>query len=199
MDVEWELDYLGFRLRGGRYTYKPAEDTLAIYINLTKSVKGYECIYDVGVGSGILAMLSSREGVYSIGIDILWEALRDAWGNILSNGVDDGVDLVLGDLATMLRLDVEGLAIVSNPPYIPGYPSMEEDYIYFGGGRGVDTALRLVYMASRYGPDIYIILSSLGDIEFFRRVSSSLGFKVEVLDRLGIEGETLYLFRLSTS
>jgi len=89
---------------------------------------------DLGTGSGILAILMARRGVYTVASDISWEALRWAARNVSLNSVDGYVDLVQAEGYEAFRCGFD--YVLMNPPYLPGDPSSPIDAQFLGGGPG---------------------------------------------------------------
>lgn len=193
----WSLKFRGISLRGGRHTYKPSEDSLLLASNLPALVKGADLVLDIGTGSGVLAILASRNGGYVIAVDISIEALYDAYRNVCENGVEQNIDLILGDALEPIRSDIEGAIVISNPPYLPGFQDLEEDHIYLGGAQGVEVASKIAeWISDSHGKKGYIILSSYSNLQLFKEILENLGLKYEVIDEIVLDGETLYLYKI---
>ncbi len=178
---------MGLRLRGGKNTYKPAEDTLLVTQHLD-FLMGRMHLIDVGTGSGILALLLAREGRYVIAIDVLEDAVKAAQANSELNGLDGYVDLVLGDGLEMLRC-IDELGIAMNPPYLPGDRLFEGDEQFISGPMGVELLEKVLKrLENCRGWVLLTIVSSLSNYEdLIRRWG---GIKI---DSLPLEGEELYL------
>lgn len=72
--------------------------------------------FDVGTGTGVLAILLARRGARVMATDLEPRAVACARDNASSFGVADRVEVVLADLFPAGRADI----VVCNPPWIPG-------------------------------------------------------------------------------
>lgn len=88
---------------------------------------------DVGVGSGVQALLASRHSDRVVGVDVNPRALRFAELNLALNGVGN-VELRQGDVFEAVQGETFDL-IVSNPPYVI---SPEAHYAFRDSGRPGD-------------------------------------------------------------
>ena len=90
-------------------------------VALEKTVEGGERVLDLGTGSGILAIAARKLGASHVtAVDIRESACREARGNLLLNGIREGVrvlhggiesaggqfDIVLANLRTPTRIDL---------------------------------------------------------------------------------------------
>ena len=95
-------------------------------VALEKTVEGGERVLDLGTGSGILAIAARKLGASHItAVDIRESACREARGNLLLNGIREGVqvlhggiesaegrfDIVLANLRTPILVDLMGKII----------------------------------------------------------------------------------------
>ena len=193
----WSLRFRGITLIGGRRTYKPSEDSLLLASNLPSLVGNADIVLDVGTGSGVLAILASKNHVYTVAIDISIDALYDAYRNIYSNEVDQNIDIVLGDALESIRHDIDGAVVISNPPYLPGIHDLDDDYIFLGGSQGIEVASKIArWISECLGGTGYIILSSYSNLKLFREILENLGLRHEIIDRIVLNGETLFLYKI---
>jgi release factor glutamine methyltransferase len=87
-------------------------------------------IVDVGTGSGCiaLALLSEREGLRAIAVDLSADALAVAAVNAAATGVTDRIEFRQGDLLSHCGDVRDARLIVSNPPYVRrGDPALGVD------------------------------------------------------------------------
>ncbi len=184
----WRTVFRGVELEGDSHVYRPAEDTLLI-ASVAEGVDEGCSALDIGTGSGVLAILLGRRGVYAVGTDISWEALAWASRNVIRNGVDGYVDLVLADGYEAFRCGF-GLVLI-NPPYLPGDPSTTVDSLFLGGEGGVETLLKILDRLRGCGSEIYVVVSSLTSYEgILERYGGG------IVDKMDMGGEELLLLRL---
>ncbi len=76
---------------------------------------------DMGTGSGVVAIFAGRIGYRVIGVDINPVAVRCARANVMINGLEDTVSIVLGDLFEPVQGKQFDL-VAFNPPFFRGEP-----------------------------------------------------------------------------
>jgi release factor glutamine methyltransferase len=114
-------------------------------------------IYDIGTGSGVLAIVLAREFPEAriIATDISPHALRVARRNAARHGVADRITFV--ETSFLDGLEERADLIVSNPPYVPALskPALspevrdyEPDVAVYGGDDGMDGLRRVIDDAS---------------------------------------------------
>ncbi len=184
----WRAVFRGVELEGDSHVYRPAEDTLLI-ASVAEEISKDVSALDIGTGSGVLAILLGMRGVYTVGTDISWGALAWASRNILRNGVDGYVDLVLADGYEAFRCGF-GLVLI-NPPYLPGDPSTMVDSQFLGGEGGVETLSRVLDRLRGCGSEVYVVVSSLTRYE---EILDRYGGRI--VDKMDMGGEELLLLRL---
>jgi release factor glutamine methyltransferase len=87
-------------------------------------------IVDVGTGSGCiaLALLSEREGLRAVAVDVSADALAVAAKNAAALDVADRIEFRQGDLLSPCGDVQDARLVVSNPPYIRrGDPALHDD------------------------------------------------------------------------
>jgi len=188
---------MDFILHGDEYTYKPAEDTLLIYSRIVDEAISRYNIYDVGTGSGIIALTTAKIGLYAIGIDIFYNAVKNAYENSFINKLDSNTDFISGDMLESLRLDIDNLIIVSNPPYLPGSYKDYSDYLYIGGEGGIEFINKLIkYFSDSKAVKLLFILSSYTDINRLKNIIDSYGLKMILIDIIALNSESIYLYKV---
>src|SRR5574337_203490 len=94
--------------------------------------------FDVGTGTGVLAILLARAGARVVATDAEPRAVACARDNAARFGVAERVEVVLGDLFPPGRADL----VVMNPPWIPGEAHTPlERAVYDPGGRTLSAFL----------------------------------------------------------
>ena len=97
--------------------YEPAEDSFLFAEKL--DVKQGEKVLDMGVGCGLLGILSTKKAKEVVGIDINPYAVRCAKRNAVLNNVMQHISFVQGDLFGPLKKNEKFDLILFNAPYLP--------------------------------------------------------------------------------
>jgi release factor glutamine methyltransferase len=151
-------------------------------------------IADVGCGSGCIGIALARElpDAEVVAIDISPAALAVARENALRHGVDDRVELLLGDLlGPLLGRSPELDAVVSNPPYVVDAeidglaPEVSEHEpraaLAGGGGDGLGIVSRLVRQAGSVLKEGGLLLMEIGQGQDRRVGELARGSGLELL------------------
>lgn len=178
--------------------YQPAEDSQLLLTHLRDRIDPEARLLDVGTGSGyIAAKLRDDPGATVVGVDVNPHACRQAAAT--------GVPVVRGDLVAPFAtasFDV----LVCNPPYLPTTPDVARgdwmEHALDGGPSGRRVTNRLLDSAAsvlRPGGRVYLLVSSLQDIDRVRDRAESNGFAVTELGRDdSFPFETLSVLELTT-
>ncbi|QEK12368.1 50S ribosomal protein L11 methyltransferase [Crassaminicella thermophila] len=79
------------------------ETTMMCIKNLEKYIKENHVVFDIGCGSGILSIVSSKLGAKKvIGVDLDEVAVEASKRNVVENGVDDNVEIKHGNLMDVI-------------------------------------------------------------------------------------------------
>lgn len=97
--------------------YEPAEDSFLFAEKL--DVKQGERVLDMGVGCGILGLLSTKKAKEVVGIDINPYSVRCAKRNAVLNNVIKPISFIQGDLFGPLKKTEKFDLILFNAPYLP--------------------------------------------------------------------------------
>jgi len=177
--------------------YPPSEDTFLLVDTVT--VEPHDRVLEVGCGSGYTTVVISRAVENMVALDISLEAARNTVANMDRNGVGHRGCVFQGDLLQALRSDATFSVIMFNPPYLPkDEDTTALDHALVGGERGVETTLEFVGAASTHlsrGGSIFVIASSLADMELVRSRMVSLGLEVSVAGEREFFFETLYVLK----
>lgn len=161
----WGLDF-----RVTRDTLIPRPETELIVEEALQRLpaSGHATIFDVGTGTGCLAvsLASERGGARIIATDVSHAALLVARDNARRHGVDRIVHFVRTDLVSAIAARAD--LIVSNPPYVPdtaaaGLPADVVQYeprtALFGGADGLAVIRRLLaVLPGSLAPGGHVIL-----------------------------------------
>lgn len=152
-------------------------------------------VLDLGAGSGIGAITAARRASSVVAVDINPEAVRCARINAQVNGVEDRVEVRLGDLFEPVqgeRFDV----ILFNPPFYRGEPRDLLDHAW----RAQDVIERFGEgVAEHLAPAGYalVVLSSDGEAGAFLEAFRKARLDVTVTARRNLINESLTVYRLS--
>jgi len=140
--------------------YMPAEDTFALLDALPKKMGS---VLEIGCGSCyILGHINAK---FKVGCDIN-----------RPKTIDQDTEFVLSDGRKLpFRYDSFDLALF-NPPYLPSEKII--DPAVDGGRGGVEIALLFLYQSIitvKDGGEIFVLLSSLSDLNVFRKTLENLG------------------------
>ena len=178
--------------------YQPAEDSHLLATAVTPQLSPESSILEVGVGSGYVAeYIRENAGVHVVGCDLNPEACRQTR--------ERGIPAVRGDLVAPFR-DRSFDAVVFNPPYLPTPPEQEWDdpmeHALSGGEDGrrlVRPFLRDVSRVLRPDGAVYLLVSSLTDIDAVVALAESNGFEADEIADESFPFERLVVLKLLQS
>jgi release factor glutamine methyltransferase len=177
--------------------YPPSEDTFLLVDTVT--VEPHDRVLEVGCGSGYTTVVVSRVVDNLVALDISLEAAKNTRDNMERNGLGHRGCVFQADLLQALQPDAMFSVIMFNPPYLPrDGDATALDHALVGGEKGVETTLAFVEIASRHlsnGGSIFVIASSLADVDLVRERMSDLGLDVTVAGEREFFFETLYVLR----
>ncbi len=149
------------------------------------------CAAEIGCGTGAIALLLARKGVYTVATDISLNCLRAARLNALANGLYGLIDFVHCDAGSCIREEAVDFC-VTNPPFLR-YDSGDPKDLAVAGGRNLEALLRMIrdcYRVTRRGR---IILYTASDLASGRRPNPP----GVVLARGRGLGDTVYVFSVT--
>lgn len=151
-------------------------------------------VLDMGTGSGVCALFAARRARRVVAVDVSQAAVRCARLNALLNGLDERIDVRLGDLFAPLSGERFGL-VLFNPPFLVGAPKDHRDAAW----RSEDAARRFAAgLGSHLAPGgaALVLLSSFGDAcALFESELRANGFRLAVFARRRFVNETLTIVR----
>jgi release factor glutamine methyltransferase len=149
-------------------------------------------VLDVGTGTGILAIAAARTAARVTGVDRNPAAIECARINARGNGVEDRVDLRLGDLFEPVAEERFDL-VLCNPPYLEGDPDGDLEHALLAGDFPVRFARDLPdHLAD--GARALVILSDLGEQQRFLDAFDRAGLVAEAIRRRDLISEEVTLF-----
>jgi len=146
-----------------------AEIVMNAYLN-----KDLNIVYDLGCGTGILAIASALLGAYSVGVDIDREALVIAKRNSIKAEVE--IELIQNDVR-FFEVSKRG-TVIMNPPF--GIQKRFADRIF------IEKALEI--------GDVVYSIHSIESEEFITKRARVKGFKITHLWKVKMPLRKTYLF-----
>ena len=166
----------GSDLRVGKCegVYEPAEDSSL----MVESVKCGETVLEVGCGTGIVSLHCAAEGSTVDAVDINARAVECTLRNANDNGLK--VNAFESDLFSKVPERKKYDTIIFNPPYLPTEDNVVGSEQWDGGKDGFKATRPFLAQAPGHlagDGEIYLILSSLTDIESLKSEFRSLKFE----------------------
>jgi SAM-dependent methyltransferase len=118
--------------------------------------------YDVGTGTGVLALVLARAGARVVATDVEPAAIACARENVARLGLADRVEVVRADLFP----EASGSAdlVVSNPPWLPAEAASPlERAVYDPGGRLLERLVLALSGRLAPGGEAWIVVSDLAE------------------------------------
>lgn len=158
-------------------TYPPSEDTYLLFDAV--EVTPEDTMLEMGCGSGYLTVNLCSEVRRVVAIDIQLAAVKDTIGNLNLNGTGFNCSVIQSDLFHALDKSAKFSIIVFNPPYLPRDDERTAlDPSLVGGNDGIElTENFLIQCISHLETkgSVYVVASSLANIEYLERVMVRLG------------------------
>ncbi|MEM1689298.1 MAG: methyltransferase [Candidatus Hadarchaeales archaeon] len=174
--------------------YEPSDDTYLLASNL--QILPGQRVLEIGTGCGMIAVISALMGGKVTATDISEEAINCARINAEKHGLS--IEFLVGDLFQPVRgrtFDV----VIFNPPYLPSLSSCDDPILKAceGGPEGrivVDAFLDELPKHLEPGGEVYLVQSSLSNVERTEKRLRELGFELKI-KRKKLWFEELFLFR----
>lgn len=175
--------------------YQPAEDSRLLATTVVERITADECVLDVGAGSGYVAATVSEETHATIvGTDVNPYACQQTR--------EKGCDVVRTDLVSGVCGPFD--AVLFNPPYLPTDSDEEQDdwmeRALSGGPDGravIDAFLDSVGRVLADDGRIYLLVSTLTDLDAVRARAATNEFETEIIAEESIPFETLVVFEIT--
>jgi len=181
--------------------YEPAEDTLLLAEN--SQVEPNDMVLEIGVGCGILSVLSAPKARRVVAVDINPYAVKCTKLNARMNSVSEKMDIIRGDLFRPLKESGLFDLILFNAPYLPteeGEPKDWIDYAWAGGKGGrnlIDRFIDSVSKCLKPCGRVLLVQSTLSDVEETLRKLEKRNFKVKIVAERKVAFETITLIEAS--
>jgi release factor glutamine methyltransferase len=171
------IKYQGMEFQTCEKVYEPAEDTFLLAENLM--VKKTDKVLEIGTGTGIIAIITSKITENVIAVDINKYAVECARNNSKLNQSD--IDIRLGDLFDPVE-DEKFDLILFNTPYLPtSEDERVDDELEAAWDGGADGRL----VINRFIEELSVHLNPMGRVQL---VQSSLSNVEETIGRLMEKG-----------
>ena len=174
--------------------YEPREDSFL----MEKAVKKYACgkVLDMGTGYGVQAIAAAKnKDVKSItAVDINKDAVMAALQTAMTKGVP--ISVLQSNLFD--NLDDKFDTIIFNPPYLPSDPKIK-DITLDGGKKGYELIERFLKQAKEHlekNGIILLLFSSLTDKDNVENILTKNKYKFKEVDKLNLDFEELYIYRI---
>lgn len=167
-------------------TYPPSEDTYLL-LDAVEATPD-DTMLEMGCGSGYVTVNLCSNVKRVVAIDIQLDAVKDTTGNLNLNGIGSNCSVIQSDLFHALHKSAKFSIIVFNPPYLPrGDEQTEMDPALVGGSKGIELTQNFLIQCVPHletKGSLYVVASSLANIEYLERVMVNLGLDpVRVLEK----------------
>ncbi|NHV99346.1 MAG: methyltransferase [Thaumarchaeota archaeon] len=155
-------------------------------------------ILEIGCGSGIVSLVLARRNVEVVAVDVAMEACKNTLDNFKRNRLQGVVHVVNGYLATAFRDNLVFDVVVSNPPYLPVDQSPVED-LSWAAGKDASFSKKLLKNVLPLLSDtgvLFLVQSSLSDVDGLKRTLEEKGFLVEEASFRSFFFEKIILFKI---
>lgn len=165
--------------------YDPAEDSFLFAENL--DVGKNERVLDIGTGSGILAIVASRQASEVLAVDLNPYAIHCANQNAKLNKVSGKILFIRSDLLSSIRPAAKFDLILFNAPYVPSEENELDSwlgYSWYGGITGRQVMDRFISQAPKY-------LQKSGKILFMQSTLTSVDETIEKFANYGLKAKII--------
>jgi len=187
--------YKGLELEIKGRVYEPREDSelLAEVVEAEVKKRRSPTLFDLGCGSGLIAIAAAKAGAVVTAVDIDAGAVELTKRNAKANSVT--VDCRVSDLFSKVRGKFDVIAF--NAPYLPEAIVKGESEAWAAGER-LEVIRRAVEQAKHHlkaGGALLLVVSSLTGVKEVGRLLADNGFKFERAADKKVPWEILYVLR----
>lgn len=167
---------------------------MANNINVTSDDR----VLDMGTGSGIQAVNAGQTASNVVAIDINPEAVKSAKNNVKTNGLENVVTVLEGDLFSPLNSADKFNVILFTPPYMTGKAGTAFDHALYDPDK--ELIKRFFNKAREFiKPDGYVqmLYSSIADPDEALKISRDLGWKHVLMAQERTWSEIFLIYKLT--
>jgi len=178
--------------------FNPRYYYTSIFMAKNLNVKPEDIVLDIGTGSGIQAITAGQTASKVIAIDINPEAVTFASKNVITNGLQETVSVLEGDLFSPLKKQMLFDLIIFTPPYLEGNLVSDFDHALFDPEKNL--IRRFFSEAKEYlKPEGYVqmLYSSIADQEHTLSITQKLGWKHTLIAQEKTFSELFLIYQLT--
>jgi len=198
--------YQSLEIHLHKQVYEPAEDTFLLLETL--QIKKDQKIFEIGSGTGIIALSCAQQGAHVICSDINPYAIELIKKNILVNNhiLKGTIDVRSGDMYDPLLKGEQFDIIIFNPPYLP----TTNDQLIGGEGwydKALDGGTTGLKLTKRFVKGLkfhlvkdgvaYFIFSSLSDKTILTETLSKASLQATAINTLRCDDELLEVMKVT--
>ncbi|MCD6477549.1 MAG: methyltransferase [Candidatus Aenigmarchaeota archaeon] len=174
--------------------YEPRGDSFLL-AEFLEGMKDLGDVLDMGTGSGIQALVASKNAKNVLGVDVNPEAVKLARKNAKINGIRNA-SFVVSDLFENVKEKFD--LIIFNPPYLPVDDKIKGAE-QWSCGKNLEIIKRFARDAKNHlkeNGNILMVISSITGLKGVKKIFEEFEFKVEAVGKKKIPWETLYILEI---
>jgi release factor glutamine methyltransferase len=181
----------------GAGVYPPSEDTYLLLDSL--ELRTDDTFLDMGCGVGLASIVAANKVKRVVSADISRDAVRNTTLNLRKNKLSAKCSVIQTDLFSAFGKKALFSVIAFNPPYLAKRDDRTElDHAVVGGESGAEVTLRFIESATKHlrkNGRLYVVASSLSDVNRVTAIMKETGFEVTIADELPLFFERLYILK----
>lgn len=194
------MQFFGINIRKCKGVYSPSDDTLLLAKAVLSYLQEGEHFLEIGVGTGLIAILAAKNGARVTGTDLEEKALDCTKKNAELNQVE--LNLKKSDLFANIERKFKIVAF--NAPYLPAsnfdrFLTSSMNHALVGGETGNEISLRFIREVDKYlarGGLSFLVTSSRGRSKEVTEKAEEYGLKVTEEEQKHFFFEELIVLKL---